>query len=110
MMTLDSVKRGLLSAATAFLIAAQTPAADVTVTVRWDKVRGEISPDLFSMNLFKHASVSTVADPTYRKNVRYLRPAILRLHNAGTTSTKGGASLLDAASKDWNYYTGPWTS
>jgi hypothetical protein len=78
-------------------------AADYTGTIHWDQVKGEISEDLFSMNLFAFPITNRVASAKYRGNVRYMKPAILRLHNAGTTRDEGGATLVDPVAKDWDY-------
>jgi hypothetical protein len=72
-------------------------------TVHWNRVKGEISPDLFSMNLFSFPNREKVANPRYRENLRYMKPAILRLHNAGIVRESGGARLVDVSKKDWDY-------
>lgn len=78
-------------------------AASLTCEIHWDQIQGDILPTLFSMNLFSFPIVDRVSNPTYREKVRYLKPVILRLHNAGTTRDRGGARLIDTEKRDWDY-------
>ena len=98
----------LLLAAIALLLAgaahADSPAGAVAVRVDWTKTVAQATPRAYGLNAFRGSDPAVTASPAYQKNLRYMAPGLLRLHNGGLLgdSAKNEAGWMDTARRRWD--------
>ena len=80
------------------------PRLPIPVTVDWGKTVAVASPFAYGLNAFRGFDPSISANHAYQKNLAYMAPGILRLHNAGMVgdSATSPDAWVDYAHKGWD--------
>jgi hypothetical protein len=80
------------------------PAKPVRVTVDWKQTEGTITARHAGMNLYAAANPQNFDNPKYRANLEYMKPGLLRLHNAGKMGDSSKwEGLIDTQKRTWDY-------
>ena len=80
------------------------PRLPIPITVDWNKTVAAAGPFAYGLNAFRGFDPSITANPAYQKNLAYVAPGFLRLHNAGMVgdSATSPDAWVDYAHKDWD--------
>lgn len=78
--------------------------APVAVTVVWSRVVAQATPRAYGLNAFRGSDPAVTASSAYQKNLRYMAPGLLRLHNGGLMgdSARNAAGWIDTARRRWD--------
>jgi len=83
---------------------AQADPAPITVTVDWNHVVAQATPRAYGLNAFRGFDPAITANPAYQKNLKYMAPGLLRLHNGGLMgdSVQNTTGWIDHAHRRWD--------
>ncbi len=79
--------------------------AQIDITVRWNRPRGEITPKLFGVNVWGGYDPDKSTHPVYQDNMTLMSPGLIRFHSSESTRDS------NEHSRGWvNYDTQSWDS
>ena len=80
------------------------PRLPIPVTVDWNKTVTVAGPFAYGLNAFRGFDPTVTANPMYQKNLAYMAPGLLRLHNAGMVGDSAGSAdaWVDYAHRRWD--------
>ncbi len=78
--------------------------APIAVTVDWKTVIAQATPRAYGLNAFRGFDPAITTNPAYQKNLGYMAPGLLRLHNGGLMgdSAKNTTGWIDEARHRWD--------
>ena len=76
----------------------------VVVTINWNRVVAQATPRAYGLNAFRGFDPAITTSPAYQKNLRWMSPGLLRLHNGGAMgdATKNTTGWMDEAHRRWD--------
>lgn len=63
--------------------------AQIDITVRWNRPRGQVTPELLGLNVWDGYDTATSTHPDYQDNIAYMSPGLIRFHASESTRDSG---------------------
>ena len=94
----------LLLAALLLPTAPAQAAVTANVYIDWGQTQRTITNELYGIGLFGGVSPSIATQPTYKTNLSYFKPGLVRFHYAGLTNSSATdtSGWVDEANRTWD--------
>ncbi len=78
--------------------------AQIEITFRWDRPRGEVTPRLLGFNIWDGYDADVATNPQYQENIDYMSPGLIRFHSSESTRDSGEheRGWVDESNRTWD--------